>query len=101
MGASLPAEPALYTSPGHISFPGRRQHAAAPISYRIEVVDKQYGLEQSCARNSRERHPRQRMKTSFLEEAQEDLYMDWNQRFCPNQSCNIDFWMVQQAADDH
>ena len=27
--------------------------------------------------------------------------MDWNQRFCPNQTCNIDFWMVQQAADDH
>jgi len=27
--------------------------------------------------------------------------MDWNQHFCPNQSCNIDFWMVQQAADDH
>ena len=27
--------------------------------------------------------------------------MDWNQRFCPNQSCNIDFWMVQQAADNH
>jgi hypothetical protein len=23
------------------------------------------------------------------------------QRFCPNQSCNIDVWMVQQAADDH
>ncbi|SRR6266545_3749684 len=41
------------------------------------------------------------MKTSFVEEAQEDLHMDWNQRFCPNQSCNIDFWMVQQAADDH
>jgi hypothetical protein len=27
--------------------------------------------------------------------------MDWNQRFCPNQSCAVDFWMVRQAADDH
>jgi len=27
--------------------------------------------------------------------------MDWKKRFCPNQSCNVDIWMVQQAADDH
>jgi len=25
--------------------------------------------------------------------------MDWNQHFCPNQPCTIDFWMVQHAAD--
>jgi ribosomal protein S27AE len=27
--------------------------------------------------------------------------MNWEQRFCPNQSCTVDFWMVQHAADDH
>jgi hypothetical protein len=23
--------------------------------------------------------------------------MDWEQRFCPNQYCTIDFWSVQQS----
>jgi hypothetical protein len=27
--------------------------------------------------------------------------MDREQRFCPNQSCNVDFWIVQQAAENH
>jgi hypothetical protein len=27
--------------------------------------------------------------------------MNWEQRFCPNQSCTVDFWMVRHAADDH
>ena len=27
--------------------------------------------------------------------------MEWEQRFCPNQFCTVDFWMVRQAADDH
>jgi hypothetical protein len=24
--------------------------------------------------------------------------MDWEQRFCPDQYCTIDFWRVQQSA---
>jgi hypothetical protein len=27
--------------------------------------------------------------------------MDWDQRFCPNQSCTSDMWMVQPTADGH
>jgi hypothetical protein len=25
--------------------------------------------------------------------------VDYAQRFCPDQSCNVDVWMVQRAAD--
>jgi hypothetical protein len=25
--------------------------------------------------------------------------MNWEQRFCPNQSCPVDSWMVERAAD--
>jgi hypothetical protein len=25
--------------------------------------------------------------------------MNWEQRFCPNQSCAVDSWMVRRAAD--
>jgi len=28
------------------------------------------------------------------------IAMDWDQHFCPNQSCTVDFWMARQAADD-
>jgi hypothetical protein len=24
--------------------------------------------------------------------------MDWEQRFCPNQDCAIDFWLAQQSG---
>jgi hypothetical protein len=27
--------------------------------------------------------------------------MDWEQRFCPNPTCSVDFWLVRHTADDH
>jgi hypothetical protein len=27
--------------------------------------------------------------------------MNWEQRFCPNQSCPVDSWMVERAADSY
>jgi hypothetical protein len=27
--------------------------------------------------------------------------MDWEQRFCPNQDCAVDFWLVQQSSEHH
>jgi hypothetical protein len=27
--------------------------------------------------------------------------MDWEQRFCPNQGCTIDFWLAQPSSDNN
>ena len=27
--------------------------------------------------------------------------MDWEQRFCPNQGCAIDFWLAQPSDEHH
>jgi hypothetical protein len=27
--------------------------------------------------------------------------MDWEQHFCPNQDCSVDFWLAQQSSEHH
>ena len=40
-------------------------------------------------------NPIDRSAIRFDERA--EVFMDWEQRFCPNQGCAIDFWLARQS----